>query len=276
MIYVVVLLVALICFLPFIYVFSVSFTDPSVYVPYKFSVIPEKFSLAAYRQILSTNDFLIALKNTLITTAGGTLLGIVTTFTFAYGLTKKDLPFHKAFMFMVLFGLLFDVGMIPNYINIRDLGLINTYGALILPAMATSYNVIIAKSFIEGMPQELEEAATIDGASYLRTFLSIIVPLSKASIATLTLFIAVDQWNQYTRPLMYTSSQSMHTLQIYIKMMLTEASADGIGVGDVDNVLPSETIRLASVVLTMLPIMCVYPFVQKYFVKGVMIGSVKG
>lgn len=276
LIYAVVLIVALVCFLPFIYVFSVSFTDPSVYIPYQFSVIPKKFSLAAYRQILSTNDFLNALKNTLLSTVGGTSLGIATTFTFAYGLTKKDLPFHKLFMFVVLFGLLFDVGMIPNYINVRELGLINTYWALILPALATSYNVIIAKSFIEGMPQELEEAATIDGASYLRIFLSIIVPLSKASIATLTLFIAVDQWNQYTRPLMYTTSQSMHTLQIYIKMMLTDAAADGIGVGDVDNVLPSETIRLASVVLTMLPIMCIYPFVQKYFVKGVMIGSVKG
>lgn len=275
-IYFLVFLAALICFLPFIYVLSVSFTDPKVYIPFEFRVIPKRFSLEVYRIILSTNDFLVALKNTLIVTAGGTALGIFTTFTFAYGLSKNDLPFRKFFMFLVLFGLLFDVGLIPNYMNIRSLGLLNTYWALILPALATSYNVIIAKSFIQGIPLELEEAATIDGCSTFRIFFQIIVPLSMASLATLTLFIAVDQWNQYIKPLMYISDYRLRTLQVYIKMLLVDASTTGTGVGDGENMLPGETIRLASVVLSILPIMCVYPFVQKYFVKGVMIGSVKG
>lgn len=275
-IYVIVFLAALVCVLPFLYVLSVSFTDPEVYIPFEFSVIPKKFSLEVYRTILSTADFTTALKNTLIVTIGGTLLGIFTTFTFAYGLSKEHLPGNKIFMAMVLFGLLFDVGLIPNYMNMRKLGVINTYWALILPAMASSYNVIIARSFIKSIPMELEEAATIDGCSTYRIFFQIIVPLSMASLATLTLFIAVDQWNQYTKPLMYISNHKLRTLQVYLKMLLVDASTDGTGVGDGDNVLPSETIRLASVVLSMLPIMCVYPFVQKYFVKGVMIGSVKG
>lgn len=275
-IYFLVFLAALLCFAPFIYVLSVSFTDPDVYIPFEFSLIPKKFSLEVYRTILSTDDFITALKNTVIVTIGGTAIGIFTTFSFAFGLTRRDLPFRKLFMFMVLFGLLFDVGIIPNYMNIRSLGLLNTYWALILPAMATSYNVIIARSFISGIPVDIEEAATIDGCSTFRLFFQIIVPLSMASIATLTLFIAVDQWNQYIKPLMYISDYKLRTLQVYLKMLLVDASTTGTGVGDGENMLPGETIRLASVVLSILPIMCVYPFVQKYFVKGVMLGSVKG
>ena len=275
-IYIVVFLVAMCCFLPFIYVLSISLTDPDVYVPFAVSFIPKQFSLKVYATILSTNDFVTALKNTLIVTIGGTLLGIFTTFSFAYGLTKKNLPFKKLFMFMVMFGLLFDVGLIPNYMNIRSLGLINTYWALILPALATSYNVIIAKSFLQGLPPELEEAATIDGCSTFRTYFQIVLPLSMASIATLTLFIAVDQWNQYIKPLMYINDHRLRTLQVYVKMLLVDASTTGVGVGDAESQLPGETVRMATVMLSMLPIMCVYPFVQKYFVKGVMIGSVKG
>ena len=274
--YLIVTLVALMCFLPFLYVISVSLTDPAVYVPFEFRLIPKQLSLRVYATILSTNDFVTALKNTVIITLGGTVLGIFTTFGFAYGLTKRDLPFRGVFMFMVLFGLLFDVGLIPNYMNMRSLGLLNSYWALILPAMATSYNVIIAKSFLSGLPDELEEAATLDGCSYFRIYFQIVLPLSLASIATLTLFIAVDQWNMYIKPLMYISDYRLRTIQVYIKTLLVDASTTGTGVGDGENVLPGETIRLASVVLSIIPIVCVYPFVQKYFVKGVLIGSVKG
>ena len=275
-IYLFVGLLALVCFLPFIYVLSVSFTDPDVYIPFAFSVIPKAFSLQVYKVILSTSDFMISLKNTVIVTIGGTALGIFTTFGFAYGITKNDLPFRNFFMFLVIFALLVDVGLIPNYMNMRQLGLLNTYWALILPVMANSYNVIIAKSFLQCIPGELEEAATIDGCSYFRIYFQIILPLSMASIATLTLFIAVDQWNMYIKPLMYISDYKLRTLQVYIKTLLVDASTTGTGMGDGDSVLPSETIRLASVVLSILPIVCVYPFVQKYFVKGVMVGAVKG
>lgn len=276
LIYTFVLLVALCCVLPMLYVLSISLTDPNVYVPFEFRLIPKQASLKVYASIMSTPDFLTALKNTVIVTVVGTVLSVLATFGFAYGLSKPDLPFRKFFLFLVIFALLFDVGLIPNYLNIRSLGLINTYWALILPALLIPYNVIVAKSFLQGIPGELEEAAQIDGCSWFGIFFRITLPLAAASIATLTLFIAVNQWNQYIKPLMYMTDYNMRTLQVYIKSLLVDSSTGGTGVGDGNMVMPSETVRMATVVLSMLPIMCVYPFVQKYFVKGVMIGSVKG
>lgn len=271
-IYLIILLVSLICIAPILYVISVSLTDPSVYVPYDFRLIPKKLSLASYVSIMHTPDFLIALKNSVIVTVSTTVIGVFFTFGFAYGLTKKDLPLRKVFLAVVTFALLFDVGLIPNYLNVKSLGLIDTYWALILPALLTSYNVIVAKSFLQGLPPDLEEAAKIDGCSEFGIFFKIVLPLSKASLATLTLFIAVDQWNQYIKPLLYISDYNLRTLQVYIKTILVDAGTAGA----TDMVLPSETLRLATVVLSMLPIMCIYPFVQKFFVKGVMIGAVKG
>lgn len=271
-IYLIILLVSFVCLAPILYVVSVSLTDPSVYVPYEFRLIPRKFSLASYISIMQTPDFLIALKNSAIVTAVSTVFGVFFTFGFAYGLNKKDLPFRKVFLAIVTFALLFDVGLIPNYLNVKSLNLINTYWALILPALLTSYNVIIARSFLQGIPYELEEAARIDGCSDFGIFFRIILPLAKASLATLTLFIAVDQWNQYIKPLLYISDYNLRTLQVYIKSILVDAGTAGAS----DMVLPSETLRLATVVLSMLPVMCIYPFVQKFFVKGVMVGAVKG
>ena len=268
-IYVCIITVTVVCVLPFLYVLSISFTATDVYVPLEFSLIPKKFSLEVYNTILSTPDFLIALKNTVIVTIGGTIFGVFFTLAFAYGLTKKDLPFRRLLLGVVIFGLLFDVGMIPNYLNIRSLGLINSYNALILPALLTSYNVIIARSFIQGLPEELEDAARIDGCSYFSIFFRIVLPLAKASIATLALFIAVEQWNQYIKPLMYITDYTKRTIQVYVKTILVDASTTGLGVGDGNMALPGETIRMATIVLSMLPVMCIYPFVQKYFVKAI-------
>ena len=270
-------IITLVCLLPFIYVVSVSLTDPEVYVPYEFYLIPKKFSLKVYLSILNDGAFITAIKNTVLVTVVGTVISVFATFAYAYGLTKKKMPFQKLFMGFVIFGLLFDPGMIPNYMNIRSLGLIDSYWSLILPAVMISWNVIVAKSFMEGMPYELEEAAKIDGCSYFGVFFKIILPLATASIATLTLFIAVNQWNQYIKPLLYINDFQKRTIQVYIKTLLIDSTTGVGGVGgDGSNVLPSETIRLATVVLAMLPIMSVYPFIQKYFVKGAMIGAVKG
>lgn len=268
--------IVLACFLPFVYVLIVSFTDPSVYVPMEFQLIPKKVSLEVYRSILTTDTFVRTLGNTVYITFFGTLFSIFTTFTFAYGLTKTDLPFHKVFIVVVLFGLLFHPGMIPEYMNIRSLGLLNSFWSLILSGLISSWNVIIARNFIQGIPGELEEAAKIDGCSYFGIFFRIIIPLSTAAIATLTLFIAVSNWNQYTKPLLYLTDYKKHTLQVYLKSLLVDSDTMGMGGVETDRVIPSETIRMATVILAMLPILCVYPFVQRYFVKGVMIGSVKG
>jgi putative aldouronate transport system permease protein len=276
--YTIAVTVTLACLFPFLYVLSVSFTDPDVYNAFELRFFPKKFSLEIYQSILfNNNQFIRAVQNTVLVTVVGTIISVFATFAYSFGLTKKDMPFQKLFMAFVVFGLLFDPGIIANYMNIRSLKMLNSYWALILPAVMVSWNVIIAKAFIEGIPLELEDAAKIDGCSYFGIFFRIILPLATASIATLTLFIAVGQWNQYIKPMMYITDFQKRTIQVYLKSLLIDPS---IGIGGAGNdgsaVLPQETIRMATVVLAMAPIMAVYPFVQRYFVKGVLIGSVKG
>lgn len=278
MIYGTVALISLISIAPFIYITSVSLTDPSVYVPYKLYLIPEKLSFSAYSYILSTSSFIIATKNTIFITVVGTALNIVFTFTMAYALTKKEMPHRNFILGIVIFALLFNAGIVPNYLLVRTLGLMNSPWALILPALTNSWMLIIAKSFIDALPPELEETAKIDGCNEIGIFLKVIMPLSKASIATLTLFFAVFHWNTYFTALVYLNDMEQQTLQVYVKSLLVDASTGGAGdTGMVDLLnLPSETVRMATVILAMLPIMAMYPFVQKYFIKGVMLGSIKG
>lgn len=278
-VYTTVTIISLACILPFMYVVSISLTHPSVYVPFKFYIIPEKFSLSTYSYILAKPDFLYALKSTLFITIIGTILNVIVTFTFAYGLTKKDLPMRKLFMGLVIFALLFNAGIIPNYNLVRSMGLINSYWAIILPVLTDAWSVVIAKSFLQNLPNEIEESARIDGCSYIDVFTKIVIPLSLAAIASLTLFFAVGHWNVYFKPLMYLTDYKKRTLQVYVKMLLVDSITQegGQAIGDADNMAPpSETIRMGTVVLAMLPILCIYPFVQKFFIKGVMLGSVKG
>ncbi len=167
-------------------------------------------------------------------------------------------------------------GLSLAFVDFNIIGGLSNSPSLILSGLISSWNVVIARNFIQGIPGELEEAAKIDGCSYFGTFFHIILPLSTASLATLTLFIAVGNWNQYTKPLLYLNDYKLHTLQVYLKSLLVDSDTMGMNAVDSDRVLPSESIRMATVVLAMFPIMCVYPFVQRYFVKGVMVGSVKG
>jgi len=277
-VYTAVSFISFLCVAPFFYIVSVSLTDPSVYVPFKLYVIPEKVSFMSYSYILSNPNFLNSLKNTVFVTVVGTALNIVFTFTMAYGLTKKGMPHRGLFMGVVIFALLFSAGIVPHYLLVKSMGLINSLWSLILPVLTNSWSLIVAKSFIESLPEELEESAKIDGCTDIGIFLRIIVPLSKASIATLTLFFAVGHWNTYFNALIYLTDSQKSTLQVYVKTLLVDASTGGAGsTGMVDLLnIPSETVRMATVVLAMLPIMAVYPFVQRYFVKGVMLGSIKG
>ncbi|GAB1157696.1 MULTISPECIES: carbohydrate ABC transporter permease [Paenibacillus] len=276
--YSLVALISLACIFPFLYVFSVSFTDPKVYVPLKFYLFPEKWSLESYRYILSTNSFINAFKSTLFITVVGTILNIIVSFTMAYGLTKRSLPGHKWIMGLVIFTLVFSAGIIPNYLLVKELGLLNSYWSMILPGLTNAWSLIVIKSFLESLPSELEDAAQIDGCSDLTAFFRIIVPLSMPAIATFTLFFAVGHWNAYFNALIYLSDSSKWTLQLLIKTLVIDSNSVAVaqaGASD-ESVVPQETIRMASIVLAMVPILIVYPFLQKHFAKGVMIGSVKG
>ncbi len=277
--YAVIALISLVCVIPLLYVISISFTDPSVYIPLRFQLYPQKLSLAAYSYILSTNSFMNALKSTAFITLAGTLFNLVATFTYAYALTKKTLPFRRVMLSLIVFYLIFSVGLVPNYLLIKNIGLMNSYFALILGGLTNSWSLIVVRSFMESLPRELEESATIDGCNELMSFIRIVLPLSLPSIAAFTLFFAVGHWNTYMNALIYLTDPKKWTLQVLVKSLVIDSQAVGVAssaaAGD-ERVLPQETIRMASIVLSMAPILCVYPFLQKYFVKGVMLGAVKG
>ena len=255
-------IIVLVCFLPFVYVLIVSFTDPSVYIPLEFQLFPKKFSLEVYRSILNTDTFTRSLGNTVYITLVGTVLSIFTTFTFAYGLSKKDIPLHRLFITVVLFGLLFNPGMIPEYMNIRTLGLLNSFWSLIFSGLISSWNVIIARNFIQGIPGELEEAAKIDGCSYPRIFWEIIIKNSKPALMTLVIFTFMNTWNDFLRPLIFINDQENWTLSMGL------AKFQGTYVTQWNQMM-------AGALITMLPILVVYIFAQKYFVQGIVMSGIK-
>jgi len=267
---------AFICIAPFVYVLSVSFTSPDVYVPYKFYLVPGKFSLASYKYLLNADSFMSALKNSVFITIVGTALALMLTFSFAYGISKQDLPGRKFFNVYVIITLLFSAGIIPNYILIKNLGLVNNHWAIILTMMTSAWDIIIVRSFILNLPRELEEAAMVDGYNDIQIFFRIIIPLSLPCIASFLLIFAVQYWNVYFNSMLYISDQKKWTLQVLVKSLIVDASSDAAGMAGDDRKLPQETIRYAAVMLSIFPILVVYPFLQKYFVSGMTVGAVKG
>ncbi|TDF92581.1 carbohydrate ABC transporter permease [Paenibacillus piri] len=271
-------IISAMCLFPFLYVLSVSLTHRSVYVPYALQLIPAKWSLGAYSYILSSNSFENALQSTIFITAAGTLLNIVFTFTMAYGLTERRLPHRRWIYGLVVFSLVFSAGIIPSFMLVKQLGLMNSYWALILPSLTNAWSLIVVKSFMDSLPTEVIESAKIDGCTDLGVFFKIIIPLSKPALAAFVLFFAVSHWNTYFNALLYLTDSKKWTLQVLVKSLVLDNSAKTAGMeaslGDASP--PSETVRSASIILSILPILVVYPFLQKHFAKGVMIGSVKG
>ncbi len=264
------------CLFPFLYVISVSFTDPGSYVPMKFTLVPEKFSLAAYQYILSSHNFIRAAKNTIFVTVLGTVLNAYVTFTFAYGLIHKEVPGNRLISGIVVFSLIFNAGILPNYLLVKSLGLMNSHMALIFPALTSAWDLIVVRSFMYSLPRELEESAQIDGCNDWTCFFRIILPLSKACLATFTLFFAVYYWNMYFNAMVYLSDSTKWTLQVLLKTMIIDSDSIGFSPLADQNLLPQETVKMAAIVTSMLPILVVYPFLQKYFAQGVMVGSIKG
>lgn len=275
--YALLVLVALVCVLPFLYVISISLTDPQAYVPFKLYLIPEKISLASYQYILATNSFTNSLKSTAFITVVGTIVNLITTFSMAYGLTKTYVPGYRVIYGMVILTLFFSAGVIPTYLMIKNYGLLNSQWSLILGSMTSAWYLVVARNFLLTIPASLEEAACLDGCSEIGTFIRVILPLSMPAIATLTLFFAVAHWNTYFNAMLYISDTKKWTLQLLIKQLVIDS--DGMGIGqavDTDSKPPQETMRMAAVILAMIPIVIVYPFLQKHFAKGVMMGSIKG
>lgn len=240
---------------------------------------PKGFNLDTYIKVFKDPSIWSGYFTTIIVTLAGTFLGTLFTATTAYPLSKKDLPFGKIMLFLVLFTMLFSGGIIPGYLLMKNLNLIDNRLSLVLPGLISAYNVIIMKSFFQSIPESLEESAKIDGATEVTIFWKIVLPLSKATVATIALFTAVGYWNDYFSTVLYINTKERWALQAVLRYMLTNTNqamqSAGVTVAAATNVTAA-TIKAASVVVATVPILCVYPFVQKYFVKGVMIGGVKG
>ena len=276
----IIVLISLSCLLPFVNVAATSLSSKSAILSGKVSFWPVELDFRAYKAIFADPAMMRSMVFTVIITVVYTLFSMVMTVLMAYPLTKKRLGGRKFFNFLALFTMYFSGGTIPIYLNIKELGLLDTPWALILPGMLSTYNMIILKSFFTAIPGELEEAAIIDGANDFQVLRSVYLPLSMASLATLTLFYAVGKWNSFQDALYYIQTKAYQPLQLKLYHIIKGSQAVDIAAmeGGSQSVATdiSESIEPATIIFATLPILVVYPFVQRYFVAGVTIGAVKG
>ena len=275
-IYVLITILALICLYPFLNVLAVSLSGYNPVLSGKVTFYPMDFTTEAYRQILKRSTMWTAMRTTVLVTLLGTALSLILTILAAYGLSIQDLPGRKVMTGLILFTMYFGGGMIPTFLVVKGVGLYNSLGALFIPQSVSVFNFIVMRTFFKELPDSLQDAARIDGASYMQVLFRIILPLSMAVIATIGLFYAVGYWNSYFDALIYIQDGDKYTLQLRLRSLLfgneLGSAADEVGV----SVVMTQSLKMATVVVSTVPILVVYPWLQKYFVKGVMLGSVKG
>ena len=262
---------------PMILVVSNSLSDPGLVASGKVLFLPKGFNLNGYVEFFHDKNILIGYANTLFYTVIGTIINLLVTVPAGYALTKKTLPGNGIFLTMFMIIMYFSGGMIPTFLVVNKLGLYNTRGILLILGAFSTYNCLICKSFFGAMPKDMEEAAEIDGCSPMKTFIQIILPLSKALLGVMTLYFAVGHWNSYFNALIYIRDDVKQPLQIFLRRILIlaqQAATDSEG--DLSVVEREMLLRYSSIVVASLPLMIMYPFLQKYFDKGVMIGAVKG
>ncbi|HIR34967.1 MAG TPA: carbohydrate ABC transporter permease [Candidatus Faecimorpha stercoravium] len=236
------------------------------------------FSLDAYKYIFTTNVLARSTVNSVIITVVGTAINMLITSITAYALSKKYLPGRKVMMGVVIVFMLFNPGMIPNYLVVNDLHMLDTYWSLWLPIAISAYNMVIMKNFFQGLPDSIEESAQIDGCNDLQVFLRIVVPISKASFATITLFYAVSHWNSYFNAMMYLNDINDWPIQVWLRQIIVLSVGGFAGSESLSEYakVPSDAVKYAVICVSTIPIVIVYPFLQKYFAKGALLGSVKG
>ena len=272
-------LVALSTVLPFLYVIAGSFATDKELTEKAFFIVPEVWSLNAYKYAINSQNILRGLRNSIILTVLGTFLCMAFSLSFAYPLSKKHFRGRNWMMNMVIFTMLFGGGMIPCYLVYTAYGLYDTYWALILPGLISPFNMVIIKNFFQELPQELEDAAFMDGANDLQIFTKVALPLSKPVIASISLFYGVGFWNDYFASMIYLKTAEKFPIQIQLRSILLLTSKINEAVMDyydMNGAPPDKAVKMACTVIATVPILVVYPFVQKYFTKGVMVGAVKG
>lgn len=278
LIYLIAGIVGIITLLPFLYVLAGSFATEKELTEKAFFIIPTEFSLNAYQYIIKTGEVFKGLKNSIFLTVIGTAIQMFFTTTFAYPLSKAHFKGRNLVLNLVIVTMLFSGGMIPTFLWIKQLGLYNTYWSLMLLGAISPFNMIIVKKFFEDLPGELDEAARIDGATDLEIFYKIAIPLSKPVIASISLFYAVGHWNDYFNAMIYLNDPAKETVQIVLRriVLLTGKIQSEMMDFSAYGAPPDKAVKMAATVVATVPIIIVYPFVQKYFAQGVMVGAVKG
>lgn len=265
---------------PCIYVISASFSSGDAVQAGKVVLWPVDLSIEGYKTVFNTSDVWIGFRNSLFYTIVGTSINIVMTVITAYSLARPDVPGRNGIMLLFTFTMFFNGGMIPTYMVIRSLGMLDTIWCLIIPGAIGAYNLIVARTFIQNtIPLELLEAAKIDGCSDIKYMLKVVIPLSKAVIAVLVLFYGVGHWNSYFNAMIYLHTPDLYPLTLFLREILLMEQIDPSTISDPElqaqMAKAAGVIKYALIVVSMVPVMLIYPFIQKYFVKGVMIGSVK-
>ena len=278
----VILIVIMIAFcaciiLPFMHVIAVSLSHKYPVMRGEVIFWPKQFTIENYKEMLNDVRFIKAYGITIFVTVVGTFLSLSTTAMAAYALSRRKIVGHNLFSTMIMITMFFGGGLIPSYMLVNDLGLMDNVWALILPGMISTWNLIIMRSFFVAYPQEIVESGYLDGLTDAGVFLRLVLPTSKAALATIGLYYAVGYWNSYMNARLYIRTPELMTAQQLLQDMVANYAVDNIINGDNENIhLVTASVRNCAIMIVITPIMCVYPFIQKYFVKGVMVGSIKG
>jgi putative aldouronate transport system permease protein len=274
--YIVMTVFALLCIFPFYYIIVVSISDPANVREGVMILWPKGLSFEAYRVTFSHARFYSAFRISVLRTIVGTVLGVSLSAALAYAVSRPYLRGHRFFLIFLVFTMLFNGGIIPTYLVVRYTGIIDTFWALVLPNMLNTFNVIMLVNFFRAVPGELEESAKIDGANDLVIFVRLMIPVAMPAIATITLFIAVYHWNALMDGILYINTPAKKPLQVYLNDIVVAGQTEDL-FGDASSKwMPTMSLKTATIIASTLPILIVYPFLQKYFVKGIMVGSVKG
>ena len=280
-VYTVIILFLLVILYPIIFIISASFSEGSEVQLGRVYLWPVKPTLEGYRAVFSHRNIMTGYRNTILYTLGGTLINVVVTVLCAYPLSRRDMPIRGFFVFLFVFTMFFGGGLIPTYLLVNSLGMVNTFWALLIPGAMSVYNMIITRTFFQnGVPHELLEASQIDGCSDARYFFSILLPLSQAVISVISLYYAVAHWNSYFSALIYIRDKQLQPLQLILRSILLSTRVSLNEFEDPDllegKIGLEFLVKFALIVVSSAPILCLYPFVQKFFAQGVMLGSVKG
>lgn len=269
---------ALLCLLPIIHIVAVSLSDQSAVAANQVALFPKGFTLASYKMVAQRDAFWRAFGISVWRVIFGVGINTGLTVLMAYPLSKseKEFPARKIYVWLLIFVMIFDGGLVPNYLLVNSLGLFDTIWALVLPTAIPIYNIILTMNFMKQLPPSIEEAAMVDGASYFQRFIKLIVPLSKPVIATITLFSFISHWNSWFDGKIYNNQTSNYPLQTYLQNLISSSDMTNAAEA-IENALSNvKTLQAAQLTLTLLPILIIYPFLQKYFVKGITVGAVKG